>query len=409
MLTQESIVRFWRQLDDIRRDKGNARDLSFRQFLTETAQAANDTTGELTPARCIQALGLDPHTVRFDKLMAHSEAGYCIALEIARQAIDRGLRGATLRQELNQQRALEAVFSQATILTDPTNRFINPEYFTPWINRGVVQGQYWDALIASDITVPQPTTTMPLLSISDAALEERAEGGSTKEGSVTYGSKQVTIKNRSKAIYLTDESIWFNSIQFVSVFLEDLGRLLAAGLNGEAVRVLRDGDQTNGSEAATVIGVQTAGTFAYRDATRVAMRMGMIGKPITQVLANEESAIEWEELPEVKNNQNSGNVLMPSRTRFLQRPKEWEVFPAFNIPNNKFLFNNPDMAMVALTAKPLTLENVRVAERKLNGVIADIFKGFAIMHAIARIIVDKSILFSANGWTAGFNTQYETW
>ena len=409
MLNQDTIIRFCREVEDLRRNTENARDISLRQHLVEVAQASNDVTGELTPARMIAALGLNPTTVRFDKLMSHSEAGFRLACEIVRQAVDRGMRGVTLRQELQEQRMLEAIYSQATVTTDPTNRFINPDYFTPFINRGVVQGQYWDALIASDMSVPQPTTQMPLLQLSDAALEERAEGGSTKEGSVTYGSKSVTIKNRSKAIYLTDESVLFNSIQLVSVFFEDLGRMMAAGLNGEAVRVLRDGDQTNGSEAATVIGVTTANTLAYRDINAVNIRMGMIGRPVSQMLAAESGCLDWEDLPEIKNNQNNGAKLIPSRTRFMERPQTWDVIPAFNIPTNKFLFNNPNAAMVALTAKPLTLENVRVAERKLNGTIADIYKGFAIMQRNARVIVDKSILFSANGWTADFAANQETW
>jgi len=410
-ISKGQLQSWWKELNAIRTNSTKPRDLSFRQFLSEKAQAAKDTTGDLTPGRIIAALGFDPETVPFNKLMEH-EDGFFVAAEIARQAIDRGMRGLTLKQEHLQtmsQRAMDAIFSQAPIATDPSARYITPEFFTPFIGRGVVQGQYWDALISADITVPQPKVTMPLMSLSDANLEERGEGATTKEGTVTYGSKDVTIKNRSKAIYFTDESVMFNTINLVSVFFEDLGRLLAAGLNGEAVRVLRDGDQAGGSEAATVIGIGTANTFVYKDVLRVMLRMGMIGRPVSQIVAGEDACLAWEDLAEVKNALNSGGKLLPSNTRYLNRPATWDVIPAFNIPANKYLFSDPNQAMIALTAKPLTLESERIIARRLNGTHADIWKGFAIQQANARVIVDTTLAFSGNGWTSAFNGNQETW
>lgn len=399
---------WWRELNAIRTHGQKPRDISFRQFLKEKAQAAKDSPENLTPGHVIKALGFDPQTVMFGDLQK-DEDGFFVCAEIVRQAIDRGMRGLTLRQQTQQAKMLEAIFSQAPIASDPASRYVVPEYFAPFINRGVVQGQYWDALISADIGVPQPKVTMPLMQLSDAALEERAEGATTREGAVTYGSKDVKIKERAKAIYFTDESVMFNRIDLVSVFFEDLGRILAGGLNGEAVRVLRDGDQADGSEAATVIGVSAAGTFDYTDVIRVMIRMGMIGRAVTQVVTGETMANSWENLPEVKNNQNSGGKLLPTTTRGVTRPQNWEMFPAFNIPANKVLFNDPDSAMVALTAKPLTLEQERIVARKLNGTHASVWKGFAIQQANGRVIVDKSLAFASNGWTAAFDGNQETW
>lgn len=399
---------WWRELDAIRTHAEKPRDISFRQFLTEKAQANNDNPDNLTPGHVIKALGYDPLTVPFNTLLK-DEDGFFVCAEIVRQSIDRGMRGLTLRQEVERDTLLKAIFSQAPIQTDPASRYVTPELFTPYINRGVVQGQYWDALISNDLAVSQPKVTMPLLSLSDAGLEERPEGATTKEGTVTYGSKTVTIKNRSKAIYFTDESVMFNSINLVSVFFEDLGRMLAAGLNGEAVRVLRDGDQTDGSEAAAVIGVTTANSFVYKDVVRVMVRMGMIGRAISQVLAGEAAAIDWEDLAEVKNNLNAGGKLLPTMNRFIQRPAEWQLIPAFNVPANKYLFNDPNSSMVALTAKPLTLEQERITARRLNGTHADIWKGFAIAQATGRVIVDTTLAYAGNAFPAAFNANQETW
>lgn len=401
------LSQWYKELDAIRTHSQKPRDISFREFLAEKGQAANDQQG-LTPERVFSELGLDWQTCSFNDL-SKDDDGFFLAAELVREAIDRGMRGVTIREQVRREEMLRAVFSQATITTDPSARYLTPEFFAPTIMRGVVQGQYWDQLISADLSVPQPKVTMPLMSLSDAGLEERTEGATTKQGTVTYGSKDVTIKERAKAIYFSDESVMFNRIDLVSVFFEDLGRILASGLNGEAVRVLRDGDQANGSEAALVIGVSTATAFDYTDIIRVMIRMGMIGRPVSQVVAGEDMSNSWENLSEVKNNQNNGSKLLATNTFGVSRPQTWQLFPAFNIPANKILFSDPNSAMVALTAKPLTLEQERIISRKLNGTHASIWKGFAIQQTTGRVIVDKSIAFSGNGWSAAFNGNQETW
>lgn len=401
------LSQWYRQLDAIRTHSEESRDLSLRDYLAEIGQAANDSQ-PLTPERVFAELGLNWRTMSFNALVK-DEDGFFLAAELIREAIDRGLRGVTIREQVRRDEMLKAVFSQAAITTDPSARYLTPEFFAPVLMRGVVQGQYWDQLISADLSVPQPKVTMPLMSLSDAGLEERTEASTIKEGTVTYGSKDVTIKERSKAIYFSDESVMFNRIDLVSVFFEDLGRILASSLNGEAVRVLRDGDQANGSEAALVIGVSTANTFDYTDIIRVMIRMGMIGRPVNQIVTGEDMANAWENLSEVKNNQNAGAKLLSTTTFGVMRPQNWALFPAFNIPANKLLFSNPDSAMVALTAKPLVLEQERIIARKLNGTHASIWKGFAIQQATGRVIVDKSIAFSGNGWSAAFNGNQELW
>lgn len=401
------IQQWYEELQALRTHKNKPRDLSFREFLATQGDAPNGQ-GKLAPEHIFAEFGWDAGTITFKDLHDHRE-GFYVLCEIVRDAIDRGMHGMTLRQQLAKDQLLNAVYSQAPVTTDPASRYITPEYFTPAIMRGVVQGQFWDALISADLTVPQPKVTMPLMSLSDANLKETAEAASIEEGTVTYGSKDVNIKKRARGIRFSDESVMFNTIDLISIFFEDLGRILASGLNGEAVRILRDGDQANGSEAALVIGSESGNSFAYVDIIRVMIRMGMIGRPVTQVVAGEAMANEWENLSEVKNNQQSGPKLLPTITRGVLRPQNWELFPAFNIPANKVLFNDPTSAMVALTAKPLVLESERIVSRQLNGAFATIYKGFAIQQVTGRVIVDKSIAFSGNGWSAVFSGNQETW
>jgi hypothetical protein len=382
--------------------------ISFREFLATKGKAPNGD-GNLEPEHVYESLGL-PFNATLGQLCA-TEDGFYVACELVREAFERGLYGATVRQQASAEKLLKAVYSQAIITTDPASRYITPEYFTPAIARGVVQSAYWDALIAQDINVPQPKIDFPLLSLSDANLKKVGQAGTIQEGTVSYGSKTVVIEKRGRGIYFTDESLMFNTpIDLVMIFIEDMGLEIGSGLNGEAVRVLRDGDQSNGSEAATVIGSENGSTFDYdNDILRIMIRMGMINRAVSQVIAGETEARKWEALPEVKNHQQYGTAIMPSRTRGITRPPEWEVFPAFNVPANKLIFSNPLMAMVALTAKQLTLEQDRIVNRQLNGVFATIWKGFAIKQKNGRVILNKAVAFSGNGWTSDFDGNQENW
>src|SRR6185295_4814083 len=100
-------------------------------------------------------------------------------------------------------------------------------------------------------------------------------------GTVSYENKEVKIKEFSKGIEVTDEAIWFNTVDFVSIFFRQMGGLLAADLNNEAVFVIVKGDQAvinpaDESEAAAVIGVDDplpGGVgFQYKDFLRVNFR-----------------------------------------------------------------------------------------------------------------------------------------
>ena len=156
------VSQWYRQLHSLRTDEENPRDLSFRDFLAEVGQEAKDSQ-PLTPERLFSELGLNWQTMKFSALLNHDD-GFYLAAELVREAIDRGMRGQTIRQQVRRDEMLKAVFSQAAITTDSSARYLTPEFFTPVLMRGVVQGQYWDQLISQDLTVPQPKVTMPLMS-----------------------------------------------------------------------------------------------------------------------------------------------------------------------------------------------------------------------------------------------------
>ncbi|HMV51302.1 MAG TPA: hypothetical protein PKD31_26410, partial [Blastocatellia bacterium] len=135
------ISAWYQRLHGIRTHAKTPRDLSFRDFLTELSQEAKDKQ-PLTPERVFTELGFDWGTITFQEL-ANDQEGFFLAAELVREAIDRGMRGVTLRQQRQRETMLRAIYSQAPVTTDPSARYLQPEYYAPPIMRGVVQAQYW--------------------------------------------------------------------------------------------------------------------------------------------------------------------------------------------------------------------------------------------------------------------------
>jgi hypothetical protein len=173
-------------------------------------------------------------------------------------------------------------------------------YMDP-VNRGAVQGTFYPDLIIREIPVPQPQAIVPKIDLSDAALASSNEAATIEEGSITYSTKTVTIAKRAKAIKITDEAVMFSSLSLLQIFLEDFGRLFGNTLNNDAVTTIINGEQSDLSEAATVIGVEnTTNGITWFDLTRVAIQFGLIGQVGTQIIGNSTTAIE---LPEPRRGQ----------------------------------------------------------------------------------------------------------
>jgi hypothetical protein len=74
------------------------------------------------------------------------------------------------------------------------------------VNRGAVQGTFYPDLIIREIPVAQPQAIVPKIDLSDAALVDSNEAATIEEGTITYGTKTVSIAKKAKAIKITDEA-----------------------------------------------------------------------------------------------------------------------------------------------------------------------------------------------------------
>ncbi len=370
-------------------------DITLRQHMAENYKAQSGEA--LGPEHLFAELGIDENRTTVNELMQDEDNRFLMA-ELIREGVRRGM-GMAQREQLAEmnQRAL-ASFGPITTEAGGGQRFVSPEVFLDPVNRGAVQGTFYPDLIIREIPVAQPEAIVPRIDLSDAALADSNEAATIEEGSITYSTKTVKIKKKARAIKITDEAVMFSSLSLLQIFLEDFGRIFGHTLNGMAVDTIINGEQADLSEAATVVGVEsTTNGITWFDLARVAIQFGLIGQVGTQIIGNATTALNFLNLPEVKNKQFPGAPLLATMMKSpLTMPEDLYVSP--KVGANKVVIQDPSSSIVQLTAMPLMVETERIVMKQINGTAMSIYTGFSKIQRKASVILDGSILFSGNGF-----------
>lgn len=380
------------------RKQQRPRNITLRQYLAENFK---DASGHgLQPGHLFSELGIDPTYTSAQDLYAMGQGE--LVTEFVREGIRRGM-GQAQREQLAEIRRGLASFA-ITGEHSGGERWITPEFFMDPVMRGAVQSVFYPELVVREVMVPQPTAVIPKIELSDAVTGESAEGATAEVGTVNFGKKTVEITKEKKGIEITDEAILFNSIDLMSIFFEDLGRLIGSDLNDMAVVVIMDGDQADNSEEAAVIGVDDPVIgFQYLDVVRVWVRLSLLGRSSTSIIGNETTAVDYLNLPEVKNKQFPGGDLLPTNLK-TPLPTDQDLYVSPAVTDDQLVFEDSSRTLVQLTARSLMVESDRDVKKGLNGAYAQIWTGFANLQRDSRVIVDRTVQFAADGQPGGFPT-----
>jgi hypothetical protein len=388
-------------MNAIRGHKDGGRDIGLRQFMAEN-YTQNGVA--LSPEHLYSELAIDPRRTQVKELMADEDMAFLLS-EIVRDGVRRGMGIA--QRELAAQ-AREAFVSMGPVTSDGgTQRFMSPEVFLDPLRLGTVQASFYADLIVREESVAQPTVTIPKIDLSKATMKDSAEAATIEEGSVSYGSKDVKLRKKGRAIKITYEAIQYNSLSLVQLFFEDAGRILGHTLNGMAIDTLVNGDVVGGSEAAAVVGVEnTVNKITWFDLARLAIQGALIGRTFTQVIGNATTALNYLNLTEIKD-KVQGTPLLNTRLKSpLTMPEDLFVSPG--VPANQMIFQDSSMSMVQLTAMPLMVETEKIISKQLENSVATITTGFAKLQRNASVILDGSVAFSGAGFPtfmAPFSTE----
>lgn len=367
--------------------KTDKQDVSLRQFLTDNEDYKDVSVEKLYHEAGINSL-TTVETVLEDAAVAP------LMSEIILDGVKSGM-GVSQREKIRQFR--EGLVSQNLVTSDGRETFLTPEMITDPIRVGAVQSSFFNELYVEDVPVTSDSISMPRIQLTDAEMKEKSEGSTIETTIVTYDKKKVAIKSRARGIKMSYESIRRHSLSFLRIFLEDLGKRLGSRLNQDFVNVLVNGDQADGSESAGVIGVATVGTLAYKDIVRAFIRMGLIGRVPTAIVASEEMANEWLNLPEVKNRYQGTSIL--ASTLKTMMPSELPIYIGVNMDAAQLELIDTSQAVAKLTEIPLMTETGKIISKQLEESYVSTTTGFGTIQRDARLIIDKSVAF----------TEFPTW
>lgn len=296
---------------------------------------------------------------------------------------------------------------------DEGYRFLIPEIFREAVRLGLRRDPIYKDLIRAEENVSQMKLTMPDIKMSDAVVRKIGELQSIQTGSLTFGSKDVKIEKMAIGIKMSDEAVRYSALNMLAIYLEDVGTQLGMGLDVMAIETLLNGDQPSGSDSAAVIGVDTVGTFAYKDMLRAWLRMQRIGNLPTGMLMNENPAMDILQMDEFKHpypqfaqGSNPSNIAAPALNIRTALPQSQDLFVHAGMPNDDYLMLvNKNAALIKLNATALRVEQERNAQRQFDAYYVSITTGFATLKRDARLIIDKSKSFAAQGFPAYFNVS----
>lgn len=277
-----------------------------------------------------------------------------------------------------------------SIITQDRSTYITPEIILAPIQTGAIQSAFYDKLLATTEPVKSDTVTVPKIEISDAGMEKGTEMSKANRGKVTTGSKKVSFEKTQRALEISYEALRRHTLNFIQIYFEHLGALMASELNRDLVTVGINGDQADLSESSAVIGVKsTAAGFVYRDAVRAFVRMGLMGQTPDAIVASEDMAEVWLDLPQVTNRQQ-GTALMNIRLQ-TPIPADLPLYVAPNMPEKQFMLVNTSVAFAELVEQALMIETDKFINGQFYESVASAYIGFMNILRHARIIIDADL------------------
>lgn len=281
-------------------------------------------------------------------------------------------------------------------------RWLVPEIIREAITTGMRQAPFYPEIIASDQPINGLRATMPIVNMSDATPAKINEAETFPLGTVSFGQKDITLFKIGKGFKLTDEVKNYVSINVLGIYLRDFGVQLGYAMDTLAMDVLLNGNQTDGSESAPVIGVyNTQKGITYKDLLHIWVRGSRMGRNFTDMIGGEDQAIELLDLPEFKKRESGTTEATLKVKSPIPNQANFYIHPG--VPDNQLLLVDRSAALIKLTAKQLMLESERIVSNQTEAVYASLTTGFSKMYQDASLLLASNQAFSTNGFPAFMN------
>ena len=328
-----------------------------------------------------------PADISFDEFVREK---YALSLEDYLKKLDIDVRSTTMQN----------IFT----MPEQNYRWLVPEIIRNAINLGIKEAPFYPNLIASEQSVNGLSVIMPIVNPSDASPARVNEAETIPVGDVSFGQKTVRIFKIGRGFKITDEVKNYVSLDVLSIFLRDFGVQLGYAMDSLGMSVLTNGNASDGSESAPVIGVtDITDGIQYKDLLRIWIRGSRLGRNFANMVGGEAEALKVLDLNEFKLRQQG----TPQTTLNLKTPvpSQANFFIHPGVDANQVMLVDPRFAMIKLNAQSLMLESERIVSNQTEATYASLTTGFSKMYQDAAILVDASKAFESYGFPTWMNVD----
>jgi HK97 family phage major capsid protein len=146
----------------------------------------------------------------------------------------------------------------ATTSIDSSLHWIIPETILQYIKLGIDSVSKSKSWLAGSTPVRTQTVIQPYVLPADANPTIIAEGEAIPMGTIEFGQRSVTLYKVGTGIKITSELQADSNIDIIAIFLQEVGNNVARSIDKAAYLTIVNGEKTDGSNAAPVIGVSTS-------------------------------------------------------------------------------------------------------------------------------------------------------
>lgn len=265
-------------------------------------------------------------------------------------------------------------------------RFLFPELIMSAIRTDYEAALMSNDWIAATQSITQDEITMPHILRGNTIPRKIGEGQSIQFGTIKFGQKKAGIFKVGLGFSLTDELIQRCSLDNLFIFLGEVGNDMSICTDYEAYRVLRNGEQENGSESAPVIGVEdTNDGTTYRDFKFVTSVMKRLKRNPERIITGLNDSIDLTTLPQFQGF-SGGNKLVNIKN-MLGVPDSVDM-DTYAVADKETMFLDPKKAMAKLKYGGMKTETRRNPQNGTEEIFVSDYVGFAILRRDARVVLD---------------------
>jgi len=199
---------------------------------------------------------------------------------------------------------------------------------------------------------------------------------------------------------ISDTAMRKTALDIFGIFLMQLGRDIMIAESMKALQVLINGESA--SEAAATIGITTANTLQDRDVWRVIHKLEELGYSPDYVIGSPETILAVNELPMFRGYDGAKQEGRLDNEGLSFTTPNLRTIARSDMPVGKLLFGSKSALRKAVHI-PYRVENDRDASTLESSIYVSGSTGYYIANTDARIIVDTTVAFSANGFPANMD------